>query len=134
MRWRLSPIVALLLMIAPLGAADEIKVIENGALHCSIVVPADAPDVMKFAGEEMAHYLKALSGADVPIVAAKQANTLAIELQPRPWRDEAFDIARDSTGITIKAGERAILPAVYHVLEGLGCRFLSPQFDFYEGH
>lgn len=122
-----------LVLLSPARADDQIALVENGEVHCSIVVPEDAPDVTRFAADELAKYLTLLSGVDVPIVAQKSANTLVIEIQPRPWRDEAFDVIRDGNGITIKAGERAILPAVYHVLEDLGCRFLAPQFEFYDG-
>lgn len=122
------------LLATPLRASDQINLIENGEAHCNIVVPGDAPEVTKFAVAALATHMKEMTGVDVPIVSVREPGTLAIELQPRPWRDEAFDITKDNGGITIKAGERAILPAVYRLLEEMGCRFLAPKFDFYEGH
>lgn len=115
-------------------AAEPITLIREGASHCTIVLPAGAPDVATFAADELAKHLKQMTGTDVPIVESKKEGTLEVQLQLMPWRDEAFETAVNDTGIIIKAGERTMLPAAYALLESFGCRFLAPDFSFYEGH
>lgn len=124
-----------ILWMSPFARADEgVVLIDQGQARCNIVLPADAPEVAKFAASELAARLKQMTGADVPVVDTKKTGTLAIDFQLRPWRDEAFETTVDDAGITLKAGERALLPATYALLESLGCRFLAPDFEFYDGH
>lgn len=125
-------------------ANDPVRVVlvRNGrpAVALENLAPQDATVV--YACEQLKTYLFQMSGADMDAPAASGKIVLAVsgvsegQISP-PLRNPG----KDSYSITVSGGDillrgespRALLCAVYGLLERLGCRWLAPGYDFYEG-
>lgn len=124
--------------VASASAADTV-LIDKGRATCSIVVPSECGPTTRYAAQELAGYLKKISGATVPVVRrGADEGGVRVELRvdeaitssvgkgsgsPR----EALAITTDAHGVTLTgASDRAVLFAVYRFLEHvLGCRWLT---------
>jgi hypothetical protein len=97
---------------------------------------------LTFAAAELQRYLQRMTGVSVPIAHGGQPRTLllgaATPLLDAPRDAEAFVINPEPTRVTLQAGSsRALLSAVYALLECLGCRWsfhgpddeVVPRFD-----
>ena len=122
------------------AAGPEMMLVEEGRPRCSVVIPDDASDTVRRAAEELAAYVKRMSGADLPIVAESRAGTekridvghtrRAIALVPEGFTgDEERVLVRSvPDGLLVcGGGDRGTLFAVYRFLEVLGCRWLAPE-------
>ena len=99
-----------------------------GRASASIVVNSDAP-ATKFAASELARYVKAMSGADIQVVVGRKTGGARVELDDRlkGAASEEFFIEVKGSALTLSGGSpRAVLYAVYELLEHLGCGFWSP--------
>jgi hypothetical protein len=81
-----------------------------------------------FAAAELQRYLERMTGVRVPITHGGAPNTLVLgtgtPTPPAPYNPEAFVITPEAAGVTLQAGApRALLSAVYALLEHLGCRW-----------
>ncbi len=129
-----------LALVAGATASQSVTLVENGSPRCSIVIPDDATPTIRHASNELAAYLKRISGAEVPIVGEKHAGgppridvglTRRVRaILPDGFLDEEERVFQqaDSEGVTICGGsDRATLFAVYRFLETFGCRWLAPE-------
>ena len=70
----------LLLAFAACCVAAPFPVAENGKPVAEIVIDADADIVMKHAGEELRHWLKEITGAELPLLSQAGAAPRRIRL------------------------------------------------------
>lgn len=118
----------------------------EGKTTLSICLPADANPVVRYAAYELGRYLREITGADFPIrSAALEHNSIWLGIADRVPSEGSFAriattsetciIAPKPFGVTIGGSTPgATLQAVYRLLHSLGCRFLSPEFGFYDGN
>jgi hypothetical protein len=114
--------------------APELTLIKDGLPLWQIVVPADAAPSVHYASKELQHFLREMSGAELPIVTEDtQAPLPSIHLRidagdPRLREDGvAITTGPDLSSLTL-AGQngRGVIYSVYSLLERyLGVRFLA---------
>jgi len=124
------------------GSAAEpanFTLVKDGKSSYTIIAPASPTPQEKFAGEELAKYLKQISGAELSITsnAAGQKIVVAqardgkgpggISFTKDETEHDAFVIKTDGQDLyLIGSNKRAVLYAVYTFLEKyLGCRWLT---------
>ncbi len=136
--------------LIPMSAApgcksrNAIVLAEKGSTRYSIVVAANAAEAEKYAAEELAHFLKRITGAafavrrdDVPVsdheivlgeTNRKRLDDLPTDLKPQAW--EGFAILPEDDRLHILGNiPRATLYGVYDLLEeDFGVHFLTPEF------
>ncbi|HEU4632286.1 MAG TPA: DUF4838 domain-containing protein [Gemmatimonadaceae bacterium] len=114
----------------------SITLARDGRTRYTIVTTATEDGPERLAAGELARYLERITGARFPI-AASAAGRAPIVL--RVARDsgsgeEGYTIAvRGDTLLLTGGSGRAVLYAAYDLLARLGCQWLAPQLDFYEG-
>jgi hypothetical protein len=124
----------------PVAAAD-LTLAEDGGSPYTIVIPADPSPAEEHAADELAHYLKASTGATLPIarepdapasrrllVGATELSRKLLDGNPGAGLAEDAFIVRTVGGdvILLGGGARGTLYAVYSFLEDpVGCRWLS---------
>jgi len=118
-------------------AAAELSLAAEGESKYTIVTPAEATVQEKFAGEELAKYLKRISGAELavqstgagPKIVVAQAKDgkgpAGISFTKDEAEYDAFVIKTDGQDLyLVGSNKRAVLYAVYTLLEKyLGCRW-----------
>ena len=124
------------------GAATVL--VQDGAPRATLVVPAAAGKTTQRAATELAGYVKAMSGAALPIIETGNAMTglpcrvglreglTSEDLAFLAAHPEGFVVRVLDDGVTLCGGsERGTLFGVYRFLEQhLGCRWLAPGLDF----
>lgn len=111
----------------------------DGRTPYAIVVGRDASAPEAFAATELATYLQRISGADFPVVHGDEPEH-AVVLETRT-SEGVHHLAGDAYAITVRGSRiyltggtpRAVLYAAYDLLGRLGCRWLAPDLDFYDG-
>ncbi len=132
--------------------ATEIEIVKNGTPCAEIVVARDASKPELFAASELAEYVKKLSGADLhvgiegqgvgrtagadinqlilgtPSTSAKVRELLqAAQVNPSELGEDGFLIRPVDGGLLLCGNNgRAVLYAVYDLLERFGCRWFAP--------
>src|SRR5690606_23442051 len=85
-------------------------------------------------GEELLMYLKKISGSDFQF---KQKNdkgaVIRLELSEGEKKEDYAIAIRGQNVILSGNSDRAVLYAVYDFLGRLGCVWLAPNFNYYEG-
>ena len=123
-------------------ADGESILVQNGKVQSVIVTSDDASPTVRKAADEVASYLKQISGAEIRVVAEKQAPP-GIRIDVGPTRnaqlyfpdsligDEERVLVRTVPGgvIICGGGDRGTLYAAYRFLESLGCRWLTPESE-----
>ena len=125
--------------------AETIALVSEGETNYCIVSPVSASSTEKFAAEELKKYLSRISQSDFEIVTkitdhsiiVSSTNSL-LEIEPRldipaPEREEYGIFKCEETLWLVGGSDRTVLYAVYDFLSTLGCRWIAPDFDFYEG-
>ncbi|OGV65485.1 MAG: hypothetical protein A3K19_10380 [Lentisphaerae bacterium RIFOXYB12_FULL_65_16] len=119
--------------------------VQDGVPRATIVVPEGAGETTRQAAAELARYVKAISGGELPTVAAAQAvagvcpvrvgvrdGLLAEETEFLQGHAEGVVIRVADDAVVLCGGsERGTLFAVYRFLDQyLGCRWLAPDIEF----
>ena len=138
------------LVAARTVAAAEVAIVKEGKSEHVVVTPVDPTPAEALAAAEVAAYVERLSGAKLPVEAAKPGQRKSIvvrefghRLSPEiaeqqaaqpPGTPDDFLIYADGESVVITgASGRGLLHGAYRLLDRLGCRFLAPQFAHYEG-
>ena len=106
----------------------------NGLAKAAVVVAPDAPGAVRYAAGELADYLNRMTGAHLPVAEApvKGWNTIRVGLAPKAGAFEEITVRASADGRTLDVlGERprAVIYAVYDLLETLGCGFWTPNSE-----
>lgn len=142
---RLLPVfLSLLCGCVCVAAGQRIALASDGKANYAVVVPQKASAAETFAAGELSRYLKDISGASFPnagkgrpFIAACVATRL-----PKLAPNVAFPpVDGESYGLFVRGGniflvggtDRSVLYAVYDFLQQLGCKWVAPDFEFYEG-
>ncbi|HEU4642212.1 MAG TPA: DUF4838 domain-containing protein [Gemmatimonadaceae bacterium] len=117
----------------------EVTLASGGRTSYAIALPASASEPEAFAASELAAYLRRITGATFAVVRGA-AGPRAIVLRTGSsaatagLAGDAYAIAVRGERIYLTGGSpRAVLYAAYDLLERLGCRWLAPSFDYYDG-
>lgn len=133
---------SLMLTAQALLASGEFIIATNSMPKAAIVVADDAPVAVKYAASELAKYLNKMTRSSFPLVSSpiKGWNTILVGgetdqtafdgIDIRLSRDSGIFFSKDTSTLTI-AGERprAVIYAVYDLLETLGCGFWTPNSE-----
>lgn len=130
---------------SPIGLkAQPIPLASDGVAHYQVFV-ADTGSTFADAGEELKKHLTQLSGATFRNAEGLAGHTLVVgsvatirqypDVANIPLLDgDAFGVLKRKDAIYLVGGsERAVWYAVYDFLSRLGCRWIAPEFAFYEG-
>jgi len=127
--------------------AGEIKIVEDGKSDYVIVIPGKSSAAEQLAASELSKYIKRMSGAELNV---QQGGTLPdkslliselnhlTQFGPvsflHPESPDFYSVGSAGPRVQLIGGNgRATLFAVYQLLDAMGCRFLSPEYDFYKG-
>ena len=144
----MKKLVLLLAVLTGLAmSAAEITLAENARAKASIVVPANARPIVKFAAKELAEHLKAMTGAAFPVGEkpgtgvniylgfGDAANFAADEFVIKA-RGKRIDIYGKDTDAKVYLfnyfydnPDKGTLRGVYNFLDSLGVRWLAPGKD-----
>jgi hypothetical protein len=128
--------------------SERVAIVEGGKSDWCIIVPVNATSAERLAGEEIARYIKQMTGAVLPVCTRQDHSDWrsSIDIAARGLSgDDAYTIAvgpgdqrmvsnSSSTYVSIVGSNpHSTLQAAYRFLDALGCRFLAPQFDHYRG-
>lgn len=126
------------LIIHACNAQDGyISIAENGEAKLNILIPENPTEVQEFAANELANYLFKISGATFKIqFGLNQENSNYFRFSPeKNGETDYYKISGKSGDIILSASsDRNLLYAVYDILEQVGCKWLAPEFDFYNGN
>ncbi len=117
------------------GAATPEFVFVGDRVTARVVIPPKPTEAEALAASEIARYVEHMTGARLDVVksARPAAGSVVIVTEAASdLGDEGYSIAiRDGSLRITGARGRSVLYAAYDLLERLGCRWLSPRFDFY---
>jgi hypothetical protein len=142
----------LVMLLALRSFAGAIELVKDGKSAYAIEIAPGATEVEKLAASELQKYLKQMSGVELTIQDAKSETDKAIVIfQARqsvhevngkaeppvtlaPGDADMYDIEVKGEQIRLVGhGSRSVLYATYAFLDSLGCRFLAPQYEHYQG-
>ena len=125
------------------AGADAASFTIVGGNHTAVIALSRKPTpTEKLAASEFTRYIKQMSGVELKTVETSKPPSGALVIGcPRgsavlspELGDEGYSIAiRDGCLHIEGARGRSVLYAVYDLLERLGCRWLAPEFDHYNG-
>ncbi|HWB54551.1 MAG TPA: DUF4838 domain-containing protein [Tepidisphaeraceae bacterium] len=142
-------VTAIIMLLSASISMAQLKIVVDGKPQCVIESPKNATATETFAAEELSRYVKQMSGAALPhetggdgdgnrIIVGNYDHVASLREMV------AFPAANDPDGYTIVSTPNAVciagatdgatLHAVYVFLDHLGCRFLAPQFEQYDGN
>jgi hypothetical protein len=127
------------------ASAETFVLVSKEKAVCQIATPDLASSTEKFAAEELKKYLEQISKANFEITNVFSGHSIVvgsiISLQkiepglniPSLEKGEYGIFKRGQKLCLVGGSGEAVLYAVYDFLSGMGCRWLGPDFDFYEG-
>ncbi len=132
--------------ILPKTAFAETFVLSSGNTGLYRIVSSEsASSSERFAANELKKYLEQISSAgfkqsnrlsEYSIVVGSSAsiqNIFSVNSLP-PMKGEEYGIFKRNKSLFLMGGsDKTVLYAVYDFLSQLGCRWIAPDFDFYEG-
>ncbi len=142
MRAVLIAVMMSLLSIAGTAQAADLAIVQDGKSDYVIFTNAKPSPQEALAADELAKYLKQMSGAELKVQRGGPMPRAAITVMEKAMLkpDESFAggdgyaIAANGKQILIGGdGPRGVLHGAYAFLDSLGCRFLAPQYDHYRG-
>lgn len=140
-------IIAVVVMAAYRVEAAHVKIAESGKSDYVIVTPANPSPSETLAAEELGKYVERMSGAELRVQRGGGLPSKALVVSERGhlggWEKatESVDVSGDEYTILPKDEQvflvggrgRSTLYAVYDLLDRLGCRWLAPNLEHYQG-
>jgi hypothetical protein len=116
------------------GDAKPLLLAKNGVAQYAIAVSDSTNIAQSFAAGELADYLHRITNANFTIH-NNPASTPLIRLEKANGENpDAYSIEVSGKDILLRGhSDRAILYAVYDLLEQCGCRWWAPEFEMYNG-
>ena len=144
---RMLMLVAVLVLIATGVQGANMKIVDNGKSSYVIIIPAKPSQSEELAAQELSKYIERMSGAKLPVRAEDAANPgsaiMLSELNKyagpyvdydRLFTGDEYRIWAEGRAIHILGARgRSVLYGVYDLLDRMGCRFLAPNLDHYQG-
>ncbi len=137
-RQSLVPLVILVILLVASGCfRSSLQITRNGISKHDIVIPANADSTIQRAAQELSHYLKEISGVEIPVITLDKQDqgrhALYVGLESNAETDSPYTIAYEvvENDLYIYGGNGiSTLYAVYRFLENeLGCMWLSPDAE-----
>ncbi len=94
-----------------------------GVAEVAVTLPKDATPPQMLAASELVSYLSKIYPDERFTTAAGTSAAAVVEFVYKPGSAEGYEIRRTTRGAVIASGPRGALPAVYALLEKLGCGF-----------
>jgi hypothetical protein len=114
--------------------AAELTIAQGGKSDYAIVVAPSASLAQKLAADEIAKYVERMSGVKLPVrIGEIERGKPIIAIAISPHSSHAVVRADDATILIAGDAPDGVLNASYKFLDLLGCRFLAPQFNHYNG-
>ncbi|MBR7131474.1 MAG: DUF4838 domain-containing protein [Lentisphaeria bacterium] len=112
----------LLLMTAGSMLYGGFRLTQDGKAHANIVIPANAPEMVKYAANELADFVYRMSGAKLPVSTDKKAgNPIFIGFDTDKFEVDQLKIFCDGKSLMLTGGgEFGSLKAVYAFLRDQG--------------
>ena len=125
---------AFVFSFAPLFASGDFLIATNSMPKAAIVVAEDAPVAVKYAAGELAKYLNKMTKSSFPLTSSPIDgwNTILVGAKSDQKAFDGIDIRLSSDSKTLSiSGERprAVIYAVYDLLETFGCGFWTPNSE-----
>ena len=130
------------MLFACAGAEAASFTIVDGDHTAVIALPRKPTPAEKLAASELTRYVSRMSGIELNTVETSKPPSGALVIgRPRKSAVMSPDLGDEGYSIALKGGRlyidgargRSVLYAVYDLLERLGCHWLAPEFDYYEG-
>jgi hypothetical protein len=116
------------------SSAAELQIAQDGKSDYSIVVPPHSSPAMKLAADEIQKYVEQMSGVKLPVRSGEiERGKPVIYIAMSPHSSHAVVRADEATILIACNSPDGVLNAAYRFLDLLGCRFLAPHFDHYNG-
>lgn len=133
-------------LCAYIGTAEAQRIVlaSHGKAKYAVALPDNPSAAERFAALELRTYLNEITqayfgearngGPFVVACAASHLPNVAPGIAFPPVRGEAYGVFVRAGNIFLVGGaDRAVLYAVYQFLGDLGCKWVAPDFEFYEG-
>lgn len=147
MRRMLELAIVALLVVAACSVDAAYRIVEDGKSDYVITIPSNPSPSESLAAEELAAYISRMSGANLSIRKGGEPSDKALIIAESDnlggWRilpegvkveGEEYAIAPVGDRVFLVGGRgRSTIYAVYDFLDRLGCSFLAPEFDHYQG-
>jgi len=114
-------------------AQNQFCLASKGKANYNIVVNPSASAAELFATEELASYLHSMSGAVFVVKTTPGNRSIFVGVNPARESEQLEIYTSDENIFLIGGDSRGIIYAVYAFLQQLGCRWIAPDYDFFEG-
>ena len=106
--------------------SSDLTIVRDGQPIYSIAIPANPTGPEKKAADDLRHWLKEMTSADLPLAVSPSAKAIRIATDATA-PDEQYTIAVDGDALLLTGGPgRGVVNAVYALLEeDLGCRWYT---------
>jgi len=109
----------------------ELIIVNDGQPVARVVIAdADPAPPVRFAAEELLRYIRLMSGAELELAAGKAHGPAIVLSTKAADQEDTFSLRMEGDRLYLTgASSRAVLYAVYALLEKLGCGFCVPGED-----
>ena len=106
--------------------SSDLTIVRDGQPIYSIAIPANPTGPEKKAADDLRHWLKEMTSADLPLAVSPSAKAIRIATDATA-PDEQYTIAVDGDALLLTGGPgRGVINAVYALLEeDMGCRWYT---------
>jgi len=119
---------------AAAAAAAQLTIAADGKSDYAIVVPTQQSPAVKLAADEIQKYVEQMTGVKLFIRSGEiERGKPIIAIAMSPHSSHVAVRADDATILVAGDSPDGVLNAAYRFLDALGCRFLAPQFQHYDG-
>ncbi|MEA3476810.1 MAG: DUF4838 domain-containing protein [Bacteroidota bacterium] len=108
--------------------STEISLVKDGKSDYAIFVSKKAALPEKYAAEQLQHYIREMTGADLPIANQSASPQVVVRVVENIAAHDGFRLRVQNEDVLIEASApRGCIYGVYAFLEELGCRFYGPE-------
>lgn len=134
-------VTALMFAVSVSASAKDLVLASGGHARYGITVSEKAGESERFAASELAKFLGKMTGAEFTVSTSAVRNSIYVGLSDNIPGGDLKKVEGESYGISHRDGDvylyggndRSVIYSVYAFLESLGCRWVAPEYVFYEG-